>query len=69
MVKKSQFAGLNDKINFSDGMCSLPYGHYILNDIRNKKKKYKHIHQHVQQIKVFWTMRISRQINVKEYAF
>ena len=36
MVKKSQFAALNDKIHFSDGMCSLPYGHYILNDIRNK---------------------------------
>ena len=50
MVKKSQFAALNDKIYFSDEMCFLPYGHYILNDIRNKNKKYKHIHQHVQQI-------------------
>ena len=44
-IKKSKFAGLIDKrFYFSDGICSLPYGHPLLNDIRNKKKKCKHIH-------------------------
>ena len=45
LLKKSQFPGLNDKrYYFSDGICSLPYGHYLLNDIRSEKKRYKHIH-------------------------
>ena len=51
-IKKSHFAGLNDKsYYFSDGICSLPYGHYFLNNLRNEKENYKHIHRHVQQVK------------------
>ena len=51
-IKKSQFAGLNDiSYYFSDGICSLPYRHCLLNNTRNVKKKYKHIHWQVQQIK------------------
>lgn len=38
-VKKSQFLGLNDKKHyFSDWICSLPYGHYSLNDVRSENK-------------------------------
>ena len=37
-VKKVQFASLNDKrYYFSGGICSLPFGHLFLSDIRNKK--------------------------------
>lgn len=44
--EKSQFAGLNDKRDyFSDGICSLPYGHsLLLNEIRNEKKYMLHAH-------------------------
>ena len=39
-IKKSQFAGLNDiSYYFSDGIWSLPYRHYLLNNTRNVKKK------------------------------
>ena len=39
-IKKSQFAGLNDeRYYFSDGICSLPYDHLLLKDVREKKKK------------------------------
>ena len=38
-AKKSQFSGLNDKkYYFLDRICSLPYGHYLLNDIRSENK-------------------------------
>ena len=34
-IKKSQFPGLNDtRYYFSDRICSLPYGHPLLNDMR-----------------------------------
>ena len=39
-IKKAQFSSLNDKrYYFSDGICSLPYGHIFLFDVRNKEKK------------------------------
>ena len=39
-IKKSQFAGLNDeRYYFFDGICSLPYDHLLLKDVREKKKK------------------------------
>ena len=39
-IKKSQFAGFNDlSYYFSDGIRSLPYGHCLLNNIRNVKEK------------------------------
>ena len=38
-AKKSQFSGLNDKkYYFLDRICSLPYGNYLLNDIRSENK-------------------------------
>ena len=34
-VNKTQFAGLNDKrFSFHNGIVSLPYGHYLLEDAR-----------------------------------
>ena len=37
-VKTVQFASLNDKrYYFAGSICSLPYGHLFLSDIRNKK--------------------------------
>ena len=39
-IKKSQFVSLNDKrYYFSDGITSLPYGHILLNKLREKKEK------------------------------
>ena len=47
-VNKTQFAGLNDKrFYFHDGIISLPFGHYLLEESRKEKEKYKKGIQHV----------------------
>ena len=39
-VKKTQSAGLNDKrFYFHDGIVSLPFGNFLLNKVREEKKK------------------------------
>ena len=39
-VKKSQCAGLNDKFFYChDRIVSLPFGHFLLNKVRIKKKE------------------------------
>ena len=39
-VKKTQFAGLNDKrFYFHDGIVSLPFGNFLLNKVREEKEK------------------------------
>ena len=51
-ITKVQFAGLNDKrYSFSDGITSLPYGHFLLAELRDKKKEYKEIHKKIDKIK------------------
>ena len=41
-VKKTQFAGLNDKrFYFHDGIVSLPFGHFLLNKVREEKEKHR----------------------------
>ena len=41
-VNKIQFAGLNDKrFYFYDGIVSLPFGHYLLEDSRKLEEKFK----------------------------
>ena len=51
-VCRKQFAGLNDKrFCLSDGITSLPYGHFLLSEIRDQKKQYKQIHKKIMQIK------------------
>ena len=41
-VNKTQFAGLNDKrFYFHDGIVSLLFGHYLLEDSRKEKEKFK----------------------------
>ena len=41
-ISKTQFAGLNDKrYYFTDGSTSLPYGHFLLTELNEKKKQYK----------------------------
>ena len=51
-VTKKQFACLNDKIfYFSDGITSLPYGHFLLAETRDEKKQYKQIHKDIMRIK------------------
>ena len=51
-VNKVQFAGLNDKrYYFSDGITFLPYGHFLLADMRENKKQYKAIHMEINNIK------------------
>ena len=37
-VNRKQFAGLNDKRDYlTDGVTSLPYGHFLMSEIRDKK--------------------------------
>ena len=37
-AKKTQFVGLNDKgFFFNDGIVSLPFGHFLLNKVREEK--------------------------------
>ena len=41
-VKKTQFAGLNDKrFYFHDGIFFLPFGHFLLNKVREEKEKHR----------------------------
>ena len=51
-VKKVQFPGLNDKRYYlSNGITTLPYGHFLLAELREKKKQYKEIHKKINKIK------------------
>ena len=51
-VNRNQFGVLNCKCYYlTDGVCSLPYGHFLFTEIREKKKKYKQIHKKVMEIK------------------
>ena len=51
-VNREQFAALNDKQYYlTDGVTSLPYGHFLLAEIREEKKQYKKIHKEIMQIK------------------
>ena len=46
-VSKTQFTGLNDKrFYFHDGIVSLPFGHFLLNKVKEQKEKYKAEIQH-----------------------
>ena len=41
-VNKTQFPRLNDKrFYFHDDIVSSPFGHFLLNKVREKKEKYK----------------------------
>ena len=41
-VKKTQFAGLNDKrFYFHNGIVSLPFGHFLLNKVREENEKHQ----------------------------
>ena len=41
-VKKTQFAGLNDKrFYFHDEIVSLPFGHFLLNKFREENEKHQ----------------------------
>ena len=41
-VKKTQFAGLNDKcFYFPDRIVSLPFRHFLLNKVREEKEKHR----------------------------
>ena len=55
-VTRKQFAGLNDKRFYFndkrfDGITSLPFGHFLLAEIRQHKKQYKKIHKDILAIK------------------
>ena len=51
-VSRNQFGFLNCKRCYlTNGVCSLPYGHFLLSSLREKKKQYKKIHRKIMQIK------------------
>ena len=40
-VRKTQFAGLNDKRYYlHDGIVSLPFGYFLLETVKKEKEKY-----------------------------
>ena len=52
-VNKVQFASLNDKrYYFSDGIVSLPYGHSLLKEVRQRKKSLPKIHIAIEKEKM-----------------
>ena len=51
-VCKAKFARLNDKrYYFSDGIVSLPFGHSLLDKVRNYKKQLTKIHEQIEKEK------------------
>ena len=51
-INKTQFAGLNDKRYYlTDGSTCLPYGHFLLAELNEKKKQYKKIQNVLFKIK------------------
>ena len=41
-AKKTQFAGLNSKtFYFNYGIVSVPFGHFLLNKVREEKEKHQ----------------------------
>ena len=50
-VSRNQFGLLNCKRYLTDGVTSLPYGHFLLSALREKKKEHKQIHKKIMQIK------------------
>ena len=51
-VNRTQFARLNDKrLYLTDGITSLPYGHFLMSEMREKKKQYKSIQNVIMKIK------------------
>ena len=51
-INKTQFAGLNDKQYYlTDGSTSMPYGHFLLAELNERKKKYKKIQNVLFKIK------------------
>ena len=51
-VTRKQFAGLNNKrFYFTDGITCLPFGLFLLAEIRAHKKQYKKIHKDILNIK------------------
>ena len=53
-INKTQFPGVNDKrFYFHDSIVSLPFRHFLLNKVREKKEKYKTEIQHGIQSKKY----------------
>ena len=51
-VSRNQFGLLNSKrFYLTDGVTSLPYGHFLFASIREQKKEHKQIHKKILQIK------------------
>ena len=51
-ITKCKFARINDKrYYFSDGIVSLPFGHPLLNKVRNYKKRMTKIHEQIEKEK------------------
>ena len=54
-VNRKQFARLNDKRYYlTDGVTSLPYGHFLLAEISEHKKQYKKRHKDIMKIKDYF---------------
>ena len=52
-IKKSRFAGSNNKrFYFHDGIVSLPFGHFLLNNVTEEKEKHRaDLHTKIQKKK------------------
>ena len=53
-VRKTQFAGLNDKRYYlHDGIVSLPFGNFLLENVRKEKEKYRTKTKHWSKKKMY----------------
>ena len=70
-IRKGQFAELNNRsYYYSDGTVSFPYGHPFLEILRQKKKKYKKIHEFVKERKLNYYKKILKlSINMKDNVY
>ena len=66
-VNKIQFGQLNDKrFYFPNGIVSLPFGHFLFNDIRKERYKFRNIHKVIQEKKWDFIKKENEVINKNE---
>ena len=66
-VNKIQFGQLNDKrFYFPNGIVSLPFGHFLFNDIRKLRHQHRDIHLQIQKKKWEFIKQENEVINKNE---
>ena len=65
-INKVKFAGMNDKRYYgSDRIVSLPFGHHLLNEVREYKKSLPKIHTVIKKEVKFLNLKMMRSVKTK----